>query len=64
MSPRQALHAATMAPTRFFNNSHEMGQIQAGMVADLVLLKANPLENISNTRQIAAVMSRGVWARR
>ena len=64
MSPRQALHAATIAPTRFFDNSNQMGQIQPGMVADLVLLEANPLENISNTREIAAVMSRGLWARR
>lgn len=64
MSPRQALYAATIAPTHFFNNADQMGQIQAGMVADLVLLRGNPLENISNSRNIAAVMSGGVWARR
>tara|TARA_X000000950_G_scaffold282446_1_gene381277 strand:- start:198 stop:1604 length:1407 start_codon:yes stop_codon:yes gene_type:complete len=61
MTPKQALYAATVAPTRFFGNSEQMGQIQPGMAADLVLLNANPLENISNTRDIAAVMAQGVW---
>jgi imidazolonepropionase-like amidohydrolase len=37
----------------------ELGEIEAGKTADLVLLDANPLENISNTRKIAAVIRGG-----
>ena len=62
MTPNQALYAATVAPTHFFGNTKQIGQIKPGMTADLVLLNANPLDDISNTRNIAAVMSQGVWA--
>jgi hypothetical protein len=36
-------------------------QVAPGFVANLVLLGANPLENISATRQVPGVMSRGRW---
>ena len=36
-----------------------MGTIDVGKVADMVLLDANPIENISNTRQINLVVSKG-----
>jgi imidazolonepropionase-like amidohydrolase len=37
----------------------ELGTIEEGNLADLVLLEANPLDDISNTRKIAAVVSNG-----
>jgi hypothetical protein len=63
MSELQALYAATVQPTRFFNIEDRMGRIQPGMKADLVLLDANPLENIRNTRRVNRVMLNGVWVR-
>lgn len=59
MTPHQALAAATIAPARFFESEDTMGSVEKGKLADLVLLDANPLEDIRNTRKIAAVFSRG-----
>ena len=61
MTNQQALHAATIAPTKFFSNAEVMGRIEPGMAADLVLLNANPLQDIRNTREIDAVMVAGAW---
>ncbi len=60
MAPHQALRAATIAPAKFFEND-EMGSIEKGKIADLVMLDANPLEDIRNTRRIAAVFSHGKY---
>jgi hypothetical protein len=59
LSPLEAIRAATVRPAEFFGLQEEMGRIEPGMRADLVLLAGNPLEDISNTRQIEAVVSRG-----
>jgi len=59
MSPHQALEAATINPARFFEWDEAMGSIEKGKVADLVMLDANPLEDIRNTRKIRAVFARG-----
>ncbi len=61
LSPLQALEAATVTPARFFGLDDEMGTIAPGMAADLVLLDADPLADIENSRSIAGVMSRGAW---
>jgi len=61
LTARDALFAATVAPARFFSLEDEMGQIAPGMRADLVLLGANPLDDIRHTRQIEGVMSQGRW---
>ena len=63
LTPQQALFAATVVPPRFFGLEDRMGQIQPGMEADLVLLEANPLKDITNTRRIRAVISDGVKVR-
>jgi imidazolonepropionase-like amidohydrolase len=59
LTPMQALRAATCNPAKFLDKLDELGSIKTGKVADLVLLNANPLENIRNTGRIAAVISRG-----
>jgi imidazolonepropionase-like amidohydrolase len=61
LSPREALFAATVEPARFFSLEEEMGQVTTGMRADLVLLRANPLVEIRNTRSIEGVLTRGRW---
>jgi imidazolonepropionase-like amidohydrolase len=59
LSPLEALEAATVRPAEYFSLQHEMGTIDVGRVADLVLLDRNPLENIANTRSVAAVVTKG-----
>ena len=54
----EALQAATVNPARAFNLS-DLGTIERGMRADLVLLDANPLVNIDNTRRIRTVVAAG-----
>lgn len=59
LSPMEALRTATYNPAKFFGTLDSMGTIEQGKVADLVLLEANPLQDISNTRKIAAVVTGG-----
>jgi len=61
LSPMEALHAATVQPARFFGLTGELGCIEPGQRADLVLLRTDPLEDIRHTRAIDGVMSRGRW---
>jgi imidazolonepropionase-like amidohydrolase len=58
-TPMQALQAATLRPAEFLGQSETQGTIQAGKRADLVLLDANPLDNIHNTEKIRAVIVNG-----
>ncbi|MGH9795589.1 MAG: amidohydrolase family protein [Candidatus Acidiferrales bacterium] len=58
-TPMQALQAATRNPAQFLGVSDSLGTIEAGKVADLVLLDANPLKNIRNTQKIRAVIVNG-----
>jgi imidazolonepropionase-like amidohydrolase len=58
-TPLQALQTATLNPAIFYNKLSDFGTVQPGRVADLVLLTANPLDNIANTRKIAAVITDG-----
>jgi imidazolonepropionase-like amidohydrolase len=59
LTPLQALRAATLRPAAFMGMADSLGTVRAGRVADLVLLDANPLEEIRNTRRIAAVVLDG-----
>ncbi len=59
--PHAALQAATANVARHFKREGEFGVIAVGQAADCVLLDANPLEDIANTRRIAGVMLRGQW---
>jgi hypothetical protein len=58
-SPMEALQAATRNPARYFRNPDRLGTIEVNKEADLVLLNANPLEDIRNTQRIEAVVMRG-----
>jgi len=59
LSPADALNAATIEPARHLGLEEKLGSIAVGKLADLVLLNANPLEDISNTQKISAVLSAG-----
>ncbi|HEV8075805.1 MAG TPA: amidohydrolase family protein, partial [Candidatus Acidoferrum sp.] len=61
LTPMEALQAATSLPTEFLNRSNEQGSIAPGQRADLVLLDANPLEDIHNTRKVRAVFLKGKY---
>ena len=58
-SPLEALQTATINPARFFGAESELGTVERGKIADLVLLRANPLADIGNTQRIAAVIAGG-----
>jgi len=59
LTPLGALQTATINPAEFLGLSETLGTVETGKIADLVLLDANPLENIANTKRIAAVVSSG-----
>ena len=59
LTPMQVLESATLRPAEFFGLENQQGSIGEGMMADMVLLDANPLEDIKNTQRINAVMRDG-----
>ncbi|MBK8250156.1 MAG: amidohydrolase family protein [Gemmatimonadetes bacterium] len=59
LSPAEALRAATLSGATFLGRTAEFGSVQAGRAADLVLLDANPLADITNTRRIRTVIRGG-----
>jgi imidazolonepropionase-like amidohydrolase len=58
-TPLEALETATINPAKFFDKLNDFGTVEIGKVADLVLLDANPLEDIANTQKIAGVVANG-----
>jgi imidazolonepropionase-like amidohydrolase len=59
LTPMRALETATRNPAEFLGKLEEQGTIEQGKVANLLLLDANPLEDIRNTEKIRAVVIRG-----
>jgi hypothetical protein len=59
LSPLQALQAATLNPARIMNRERDFGGVTVGGLADLVLLDANPLDDIRNAERIDAVVVAG-----
>lgn len=64
LTPREALLAATRDPARALGLDQELGTIRPGRVADMILLRDDPLEEIRGTRAIDAVVLRGTLLRR
>ena len=60
LSPLEAITAATQTAARVLGASEEIGTIEVGKLADLVILNADPLEDIRNTRKIWMVIQGGV----
>ena len=63
-TPMAALQAATRDPARYLGRLDSVGTIEKGKIADLVLLDANPLAEIGNTRKISAVVVGGTLINR
>ena len=64
LTPLEALQTATINPARFLGKSSDLGSVERGRIADLLILRANPLEAIANTRAIAGVVADGrYWPR-
>ena len=59
MSNAEALARATRIPAEWLGIADSVGTVQVGKVADLVLLDANPLADISNTQKLSGVVLRG-----
>lgn len=59
MPPIEALRTATINPARYLNWDKVMGSIEPGKIADLVMLDGDPLQDISNTRRVRAVVVNG-----
>jgi imidazolonepropionase-like amidohydrolase len=64
LSPMEALQTATRNPAIYLGSIGTVGTVETGKKADLVLLEANPLENISNTKRINAVVVNGKLVRK
>ena len=63
-TPMEALQTATINPAKFLGMEDRLGTVELGKVADLVLLEANPLDDIRNTQKIAGVIVNGRYLSR
>jgi imidazolonepropionase-like amidohydrolase len=61
LTPPQALRSATINVAKFLDADDSLGSVQPGRLADLLLLNADPLADIRNTRHIEGVFVGGVW---
>lgn len=59
ISPLDAIKAATIVPARVFNLDRQLGTIEEGKIADLIIIEGNPLENISEIRKVKFVAKDG-----
>jgi len=59
MSPLEALKTATITPATHLGFAKDLGSLEPGKLADLVVLDANPLDDIANTDKVSKVMLNG-----
>ena len=58
-TPMEGIQAATIVPARVMGLDKKLGTVEAGKEADLIVLKANPIEKISNIRTVEEVVTGG-----
>lgn len=61
LTNEEALTSATRLSAQWLGIDQQIGTVETGKLADLMLLEANPLTDIKNTRKIAGVCINGVW---
>jgi imidazolonepropionase-like amidohydrolase len=59
--PYEAIRAATSGAAEFLEESDEIGTVEVGKRADLLVVDGNPLEDVAALRSIEAVVLRGAW---
>ena len=64
LSTLETIQTATINPAKYFNIQDSLGRIKSGFIADLLVLDNNPLEDISNTKSILAVIKDGYYMNR
>jgi imidazolonepropionase-like amidohydrolase len=60
VSNHEALQAATINAARYSHADHELGTVEVGKVADLILVRGDPLEDVKNAANVELVMKNGV----
>ena len=61
LTPMDAIVAGTSENARYFHIEDRLGSVEAGKLADLILIQGDPLRDISNLRRIQRVMLNGIW---
>ena len=61
LTPLQIIQSGTINPAIYFGEEHNYGEIKKGLSADMILLNANPLNDLKNLKNISGVMVRGKW---
>ena len=62
LSPLEAIQAGTIEGARFFNQENDLGSIEAGKIADMIIVKENPIdkiESLANNDNILTVIKDG-----